>query len=781
MSVLNRKLFNRGGKVSSRGVGITSGLAAPVRGYKIGGGVVNPEVLEANRNTSIPEAGLADKVQSNIDMLRSTGLFPERQAFDTRAALTPYIMDVSSRLLSGTSPTGNLGEIVGQALQGGNPLLAQALQEKRAFEAQDPDAELNKLALELALKDDPTANITGEKITTVVRDGKPIQLLSYFKDGIYTEKIIGDAEISEASAVKGIPRDIFDTLTDEQKQEILIPSTESAVKGIPRDIFDGLEKEQREAILGLIDNPDITSANIIEVQQNGKTVKKLTYFNNGVYQEKVIGDVADEPVNVKGVPKDIYDGLNDEQKERLLGIDVAPETIKGIPRDFFDGLSEKNQNIILGLGGTGITDVNISDILGADGKTPEKVLTYFEDGTFKQIPLGQAVPAKDGSTEAERAIDALKDLTGQNKSDYQDIITQYGPLPSGDTSETFTDADTDLIFQKAKNNLAKIKTTETKEILSAEDLSNLALNEEIVKEVIIPKVQKIEKEADIGVANKAIANGVQTAVQGFTPGAFVTPRMSIARFVDLLNPENLTEGQIQALAKFRVGDPVSADILSILSSQLTLSKAEGGALPGNLNQKEFQELKNAGLPLFTTKEGMLVVSDLLTREADIRIKAKEMQGDLIGQQKRGEETFTITMPNGEARTFNNFYSALDEIEDFVIRELPKVYSGSEMMGTDDLTNRINGLGRYDKDSLDLSGGNIINPINGKKINAKTAEETGQLTFSHWGDADNPNPLHRNKAVYLFNTGEVWTGNEPQFNKEIHQIGKPITAYWVKAN
>ena len=753
MSVLNRKLFNKGGRVSSRGVGITSGLAAPVRGYKIGGRVVNPEVLEANRNTSIPEAGLADKVQSNIDMLRSTGLFPERQAFDTRAALTPYIMDVSSRLLSGTSPTGNLGEIVGQALQGGNPLLAQALQEKRAFEAQDPDADLNKLALELALKDDPTANITGEKITTVVRDGKPIQLLSYFKDGIYTEKVIGDA----------------------------VPTAESAVKGIPRDIFDTLPKEDKDAVLGLIDNPEITSANIIEVVKDGKPVKKLTYFNDGVYTEKIIGAVAEEPVNIKGVPQEIYDGLNDDQKERLLGIDVAPETIKGIPREFFDGLSEKNQNIILGLGGTGITDVNISDILGADGKTPEKVLTYFEDGVFKQIDLGKAVPAKDGSTEAERAIDALKDLTGQNKSDYQDIINQYGPLPSGDTSETFTDADTDLIFQKAKNNLAKIKTTETKEILSAEDLSNLALNEEIVKEVIIPKVQKIEKEADIGVANKAIANGVQTAVQGFTPGAFVTPRMSIARFVDLLNPENLTEGQIQALAKFRVGDPVSADILNILSSQLTLSKAEGGALPGNLNQKEFQELKNAGLPLFTTKEGMLVVSDLLTREADIRIKAKEMQGDLIGQQKRGEETFTITMPNGEARTFNNFYSALDEIEDFVIKELPKVYSGSEMMGTDDLTNRINGLGRYDKDSLDLSGGNIINPINGKKINAKTAEETGQLTFSHWGDADNPNPLHRNKAVYLFNTGEVWTGNEPQFNKEIHKIGKPITAYWVKAN
>ena len=286
MSVLNRKLFNRGGKVSSRGVGITSGLAAPVRGYKIGGGVVNPEVLEANRNTSIPEAGLADKVQSNIDMLRSTGLFPERQPFDTKAALIPYIMDVSSRLLSGTSPTGDLGEIAGQALQGGNPLLAQALQEKRAFEAQDPDAELNKLALELALKDDPTANITGEKITTVVRDGKPIQLLSYFKDGIYTEKVIGDA----------------------------VPTAESAVKGIPRDIFDTLPKEDKDAVLGLIDNPEITSANIIEVVKDGKPVKKLTYFNDGVYTEKIIGAVAEEPVNIKGVPQEIYDGLNDDQK-----------------------------------------------------------------------------------------------------------------------------------------------------------------------------------------------------------------------------------------------------------------------------------------------------------------------------------------------------------------------------------------------------------------------------------------------------------------------------------
>ena len=46
MSVLNRKLFNRGGKVSSRGVGITSGLIdQPVQKFQSGGSVSKAEAL----------------------------------------------------------------------------------------------------------------------------------------------------------------------------------------------------------------------------------------------------------------------------------------------------------------------------------------------------------------------------------------------------------------------------------------------------------------------------------------------------------------------------------------------------------------------------------------------------------------------------------------------------------------------------------------------------------------------------------------------------------------
>jgi len=575
-------------------------------------------------------------------------------------------------------------------------------------------------------------------------------MLTYFKDGVYTEKVIGDAQ----------------------------PSEDSAVKGIPRDIFDGLNTEDRNAVLGIVDNPDITSANIIEVQEGDKKVKKLTYFENGKYQEQVIGDVADDPIEIKGVPQNIYNDLNKDQKERLLGIDEAPQIIKGIPKDFFDGLSKKNQNIILGLGGEGIQNINIVEVLDTDGETPVKKLTYTQDGVFQQIDLGKAVPAKDGTTEAERAIEFLKDLTNQKKSDYADILSQYGPLPSGDGSDIFTQADVDKIYQTAKNNLAKIKTTEQSNVISPANAATMTLNEEIIKKVITPKMEKIEQTSNTAVKTLSIANGVKTAVEGFTPGFLVNPRLSIASFVDLLSPDFVAKNK-DFLDKIKVGQPVSGDILRRLSAELTLRQAEGGALPGNLNTKEFEELKNAGLPLFTTKDGMLVTAELLTRESNINIKSQEMLSDIVSQQQQGESTFTITMPNGEARTFDNFYSALDEIEDFKIIELPKVYSGSEMMMTDDLTAKVQGLGRYSKESFDLTG--AVVQYNGKNLNAKDLEETGQLTFSHWGDVSAPNDKHRNKAVFVFNTGDVWTGNEDTFKSDIHTVGEPITAYWVKAN
>ena len=138
MTVLRRKLFNRGGPVSSRGVGITSGLV-PVQRFENGGDV-------------------KQKFSDNMEMLRGLNLY-QPQTFDAKENIAPYILDLSARLLGGTSKRGGIGgalEIGGQAMAGANPLLSQALQNKREFEATDQEAPLKQMALQMALeKDDP--------------------------------------------------------------------------------------------------------------------------------------------------------------------------------------------------------------------------------------------------------------------------------------------------------------------------------------------------------------------------------------------------------------------------------------------------------------------------------------------------------------------------------------------------------------------------------------------------------------------------------------------------
>ena len=98
MSVLNRKLFNRGGKVSSRGVGITSGLIdQPVQKFQSGGSVSKQE------------------------------------------ALAPFFADLSGRLLAGRSFDQGIGgalQIGGEALAGSAPLLQQGLATYRAGQKQ---------------------------------------------------------------------------------------------------------------------------------------------------------------------------------------------------------------------------------------------------------------------------------------------------------------------------------------------------------------------------------------------------------------------------------------------------------------------------------------------------------------------------------------------------------------------------------------------------------------------------------------------------------------------
>jgi len=332
MSVLNRKLFNRGGKVSSRGVGITSGLVdQPVQKFSNG--------------------GLAERYKENLEMLKGLNLFPETKRFDTKAALLPYIMDVSSRLLAGTSPTGDLGEIAGKALQGGNPFLAQALQEKRAFEAQDPDSKLRETALSLALKDDDKTEFSDPTEVTIRYEGsdKNVPALRTFNKN--ENSFVYQTTAGDPIDAKTTP---FKVIRDEEpvnwsnptdvKVQLSNGITTDAVRTFnPADnVFSWTIPGQAEKLTPgnfkqIDDGSDgsWTGATDVELlkkgDESGKTIKAIRVLDGSEF--KFINPATNSPYNMA-----MYDVLTDDLTENKV-----QETLDGVIT--IDG-KEKNVDFV---------------------------------------------------------------------------------------------------------------------------------------------------------------------------------------------------------------------------------------------------------------------------------------------------------------------------------------------------------------------------------------------------------------------------------------------------
>ena len=99
MSVLNRKLFNRGGRVSSRGVGITSGLATPRRGYvDRPGSYAGHDGAETSLPSRFDELFQEKEKQGALYHLEKTLRFQ---------AATPALLNFFSNLKSGRSLQGD--------------------------------------------------------------------------------------------------------------------------------------------------------------------------------------------------------------------------------------------------------------------------------------------------------------------------------------------------------------------------------------------------------------------------------------------------------------------------------------------------------------------------------------------------------------------------------------------------------------------------------------------------------------------------------------------------
>tara|TARA_Y100000114_G_C11761698_1_gene330129 strand:+ start:66 stop:1982 length:1917 start_codon:yes stop_codon:yes gene_type:complete len=230
MSIYTRRLFNKGGQVSSRGVGITSGLDTPKRGYVDKPGSYSGDLLSESSLPDIDKIG--QKYKSNLEMLKSLDIVPERKPFSRLDAAAPALLNLFGGLMSGKSYQGGLGgalDIAGQALQSSTPLFAEAIKAKQEYDAKDPDAALKQTALSLALeKDDPEFEykVINDRLVKInLKDNTTEVLEDFSQEDLekFDFKVVNDrlVKVDKVSGATSIEQDFSE---DTKKVEYTDPS-----------------------------------------------------------------------------------------------------------------------------------------------------------------------------------------------------------------------------------------------------------------------------------------------------------------------------------------------------------------------------------------------------------------------------------------------------------------------------------------------------------------------------------------------------------------------------
>ena len=396
MSVLGRKLFNRGGQVSSRGVGITSGLATPKRGY-----VDRPGSYQGVGEATLPTKmdNITSDAQAYFDLLKANT--PERAPFDRRAANVEPLLTLFGNLMSGTSYQGGLGgalEIAGKGLKEAAPGFQRAINERRAYDAANPDAALRAQALGLAIENQPdpvTEKWTGKEA---------------FKANVNVAPVEEGGEGS--TVVRNLTRftsNLGNVEFRDQNNNVITDF--SPIEKY--DSFEGPDKYQYQIIDGKAVKIPGQGAPI-----DDESVK--TFQGKDGYQYLIQVDPND-PTKVGAV---LLPGQ--------ATVENDPTLFKG-PDGFTYILNASNQAEIVP--GQGAPDKDIKTFKGADGRT------YILDEATRQAVL---IP---GQPEAEEDLEMFE---GPNGIQYQVIDGEASKIPGQDKEKEEPKQPKTSLFQNDK-------------------------------------------------------------------------------------------------------------------------------------------------------------------------------------------------------------------------------------------------------------------------------------------------------------------------------------------
>ena len=497
--------------------------------------------------------------------------------------------------------------------------------------------------------------------------------------------------------------------------------------------------------------PDISGSELVKYVDDGVTKQKLTYFKNGVFEEQELGESADVKT-IKGIPEDIFNDLDEKQKLEIYGI--------------------KDKE--------GITNVSSPvDILNEDGVL-ESVVTYVQNNQLKTKVLGDVSDNQKDRSQIERMISRTSDLVGENISDYPLFLSKF-PEIFPDPNQIVTEEQVEQLQNKL-NIQTILEQIEPDKTISAEEKQKIDDQNFLREKVTTPNLDNINSIYQVAISRADDLAGSKAALEGFEPGAFADVRLQVGKIISLfVDPKTLSADMIDVLDALKIGDAVSGDVLDKFSSNLTLSSAKGGALPGNLNLKEFNELKNTGLPLWTTKEGAELMIEIYQRNDEIAFDANRMLKDVNNSLGLGEDKFSLQYPDGTIKEFESYDTAVAEINQFMALESQNIISGNSnsYKNWNSISDKIQNIQKYDSDSLRLEGKTVKDPLTNKDLSALTLEKEGKLKFVGWGDGkgDGPNSNYPGQAIYKYYSGKFWQGTENNFDPKIHTKGTEQIFYW----
>ncbi len=354
-------------------------------------------------------------------------------------------------------------------------------------------------------------------------------------------------------------------------------------------------------------------------------------------------------------------------------------------------------------------DDNKAVVTAKAGQGPDKQIygnaefgfyTYNpKDGTSSVLQAGQGPEAPEFVQLIERFNDqkavvdnpaSTPDSIAKAKQELTFLSGKLTPSPQGTEFERLLQAGKDKVYAQTEGTEAqklaaanKFEANALQGYITAKTTPNLQYNprksiDDVFAKMLGEDIAGINANVASTQDLKNFANQAAQASEGFETGALAGTRLRIQKFVkaipgldtfikDGMSPENYSV--------IMGGDPVKGELAERASNQFALRMSQ--FIPGNLNVEELQMVQKAGPSLYTTPEGLQVLSQIYNASAERAVSEQAFANDWM-QTNSPKYPNASDMYTAFSKARAEWRSENPVVDSEIIANLPSAQIGGEI-------------------------------------------------------------------------------------------------------